>query len=57
LTAPERAGKSKLRPILALERLTFLESEGKVGYRWGWDGSGQEAEVMDYLEFITRVFY
>jgi len=24
-----------LRPMLALERLTFLEPEGKVGYRWG----------------------
>jgi hypothetical protein len=44
-----------LRPILALDRLTFLEPEGKVGYRWGRDGAGQETEVMDYLEFIARV--
>jgi hypothetical protein len=44
-----------LRPVLALERLTFLEPEGKVGYRWGSDGAGQETEVMDYLEFIARV--
>jgi hypothetical protein len=44
-----------LRPVLALERLTFLEPEGKVGYRWGRDGPGQETEVMDYLEFIARV--
>jgi len=44
-----------LRPVLALERLTFLEPEGKVGYRWGRDGAGQETEVMDYLEFIARV--
>jgi hypothetical protein len=51
----ERVGKYMLRPILALERLTFLESEGKVGYRWGRDGAGQETEVMDYLEFIARV--
>jgi len=28
-----------LRPVLALERLTFLEPEGKVGYRWGRDGA------------------
>ena len=27
----ERVGKYMLRPVLALERLTFLESEGKVG--------------------------
>jgi hypothetical protein len=51
----ERVGKYMLRPVLALERLTFLELEGKVGYRWGRDGPGQETEVMDYLEFIARV--
>ena len=49
----ERVGKYMLRPVLALERLTFLEPEGKVGYRWGRDGAGQE--TMDYLEFIARV--
>jgi len=38
-----------LRPVPALERLTFLEPEGKVGYRWGRAGAGQE--TMDYLEF------
>ena len=27
----ERVGKYMLRPVLALERLTFLEQEGKVG--------------------------
>jgi hypothetical protein len=37
---------------LALERLTFVEPEGKVGYRWGRDGA--EQETMDYLEFIAR---
>jgi hypothetical protein len=42
-----------IRPLLALERLTFLEPEGKVGYRWGRDGA--EQETMDYLEFIARV--
>jgi len=51
----ERVGKYMLWPVLALERLTFLEPEGKVGYRWGRDCTGQETEVMDYLEFIARV--
>ncbi len=51
--APAAVGKYLLRPVLALERLTFLEPEGKVGYRWGRDGAGQE--TMDYLEFIARV--
>ena len=48
----ERVGKYMLRPVLALERLTFLESEGQVGYRPGDDA---ELERMDYLEFIARV--
>jgi hypothetical protein len=51
----ERVGKYMLRLVLVLERLTFLEPEGQVGYRWGRDGPGQETEVMDYLEFIARV--
>ena len=42
-----------LRPILALERLTLLEAEGKVGYRPGEKDA--EIEKMDYLEFIARV--
>jgi len=37
--------------VLALERLTFLEPEGKVGYRSGEKGSAPE--TMDYLEFIA----
>jgi len=45
----ERVGKYMLRPILALERLTLLEAEGKVGYRHGEKGA--ELERMDYLEF------
>ena len=49
----ERVGKYIIRPILSLERLAFLESEGKVGYRWGRDSA--ERETMDYLEFIARV--
>jgi len=49
----ERVGKYMLRPILALERLTLLEDEGKVGYRYGEKGA--ELETMDYLEFIARV--
>jgi hypothetical protein len=40
-------------PLLALERLFFLEQKGKVGYRWGRDGA--EQEQMDYLEFVARV--
>jgi hypothetical protein len=42
-----------VRPILALDRLLFLEREGKVGYRHGQNGA--ELETMDYLEFIARV--
>lgn len=48
-------GKYMTRPVLSLDRLSFLEQEGKVGYRWGRDGAEQETEVMDYLEFIARV--
>jgi len=36
-----------------LERLSFMEPEGKVGYRHG-QGAGDQ-ETMDYLEFIARV--
>ena len=46
-------GKYMIRPLLALERLSFLEQEGKVGYRHGEKGA--EQEKMDYLEFIARV--
>jgi ribosomal protein S27E len=49
----ERVGKYMVRPILALDRLSFLEREGKVGYRHGPNGG--ELERMDYLEFIARV--
>jgi hypothetical protein len=49
----ERVGEYMIRPLLALERLMFLESEGKVGYRWGRDGA--EQETMDYLDFIALV--
>jgi hypothetical protein len=31
----ERVGKYMIRPVLTLERLSFLEPEGKVGYRHG----------------------
>ncbi len=44
----ERVGKYMIRPVLSLERLSFLEPEGKVGYR---HGENAEQEVMDYLEF------
>ena len=49
----ERVGKYMIRPVLSLERLIFLEPQGKVGYRYGEDGA--ERETMDYLEFIARV--
>jgi len=39
--------------LVSLERLAFLEPEGKVGYRWDRDGEGQE--TMDYLEYIARM--
>ncbi|MGB8953030.1 MAG: transposase [Candidatus Aminicenantales bacterium] len=49
----ERVGKYMIRPLLSLERLSFVEPEGKVGYRYGQDSA--EQETMDYLEFIARV--
>jgi hypothetical protein len=49
----ERVGKYMIRPVLALERLSFQEQVGKVGYRWGRDTADQE--TMDYLAFIARV--
>jgi hypothetical protein len=49
----ERIGKYMVRPVLALDRLSFLEGEGRVVYRHGDDGA--ELERMDYLEFIARV--
>jgi len=52
-TEAERVGKYMIRPLLSLERLSFLEPEGKVSYRYGQDGA--ERETMDYLEFVARV--
>jgi len=49
----EWVGKYMIRPLLSLERLSFMEPEGKVGYRHG-QGAGDQ-ETMDYLEFIARV--
>ena len=45
--------KYMIRLLPALDRLFFLEQEGKVGYCWGREGA--EQETMDYLEFIARV--
>ena len=42
-----------IRTVLSLEKLSFIEAEGKVGYRYGQDAAG--LETMDYLEFIVRV--
>jgi hypothetical protein len=49
----ERVGKYMVRPVLSLERLGFLEREGKVSYRYGEEAKDEER--MDYLEFIARV--
>ena len=49
----ERVGNYMIRPVLALDRLFFLEPEGKIGYRYGQDA--RDEETMDYLEFIARV--
>jgi len=49
----ERVGKYMIRPLLSLERLSFVEPDGKVSYGYGQDCAGQE--TMDYLEFIARV--
>jgi ribosomal protein S27E len=49
----EQVGKYMIRPLLSLERLSFLENEGKVCYRYGQHGASRE--TMDYLEFIARV--
>ncbi|MGA2587528.1 MAG: transposase [Candidatus Aminicenantales bacterium] len=43
----------RIRTVLSLERLAFLEPEGKVRYLYGQDARDQE--TMDYLEFIARV--
>lgn len=40
-------------PLLSLERLSFDEQTGRVGYQYGKDA--KETERMDYLEFIARV--
>jgi hypothetical protein len=49
-----KCGFARIRcPDCAEERLTLLETEGKVGYRHGEKGA--ELETTDYLEFIARV--
>ena len=50
---PKPMRTRSIRPVLSLERLSFLEPEGKVSYRNGQGAAGQE--IMDYLEFIARV--
>ncbi|HOS11873.1 MAG TPA: transposase [Candidatus Aminicenantes bacterium] len=49
----ERVGKDMIRPVVSLERLEFIEPEGRVGYRI--DRKNGDQESMDYLEFIARV--
>ena len=43
-----RVGKDMIRAVLSLERLAFLEPEGKVGYRQGHDAAGK------VMAFITE---
>ena len=49
----ERVGKYMIRPVLALDRLTFLEPVGKVGYRWDRDIS---AELMFVSQCVINFF-
>jgi hypothetical protein len=51
-TEAERVGKDMIRPVLSLERLSFVEPDGKISYSYGQDRA--EQETMDYLEFIAR---
>jgi hypothetical protein len=46
----ECVGKYMVRPIMALDRLLFLEGEGKVGDRHGQNGA--ELELMTRGKFI-----
>jgi hypothetical protein len=50
-TKPEAewVGKYMIRPVLSLERLSFLEQEGKVGYRWGRDTADQETPISHLI--------
>ncbi|MCX6575412.1 MAG: transposase, partial [Candidatus Aminicenantes bacterium] len=48
-TEAERVGKYMIRPVLSLERLSFLEPEGKVSYRYGQDGAEQEMKVVAFI--------
>jgi hypothetical protein len=41
------------KPILALTRLSFNGTQGKVVYRYG--KAGADKVEMDYLDFIARV--
>jgi hypothetical protein len=38
----ERVGKYMIRPLLSLERLSFDEREGKVGYGYGKEAGNVE---------------
>jgi hypothetical protein len=52
----ERVGKYMIRPVLSLERLSFLEPEAKVGYRWGQERadspliSPTRGRIIDHLK-------
>ena len=57
----ERVGKSMIRPLLSLERLSFSEKKGKVCYRYG-EGAEPDAHhclphrPLQTLEPIFRHF-
>jgi hypothetical protein len=42
---PQRVGKYMIRPLLSLERPSFSEKEGKVGYRYGKEAKKAEKEL------------
>ena len=48
-TEAEGIGKYMVRPVLALDRLSFLEREGRVGYRHGDDGAELD-RIIRHLE-------
>jgi len=50
----ERVREYMIRPGVSLERLAFLEPEGRVGYRLGRDDEGQE--TMDCREATSGRF-
>lgn len=44
-----------IRPLLFLERLSFLEPEGKVGNHWDWDAAELEINLQKLAHLIFLV--